>query len=135
MDAPIATNALPIGTRVERYVVQAVLGAGGFGITYLAEHELLKKSFAVKEHFPKQFAARDSANGNLIPTDVATYKWSGRIVARSAVGEGFPFPLFRFAGRGHSLTMALGSTIPPKIPQGGFSPLRLQSWPVRWGLP
>jgi formylglycine-generating enzyme required for sulfatase activity/serine/threonine protein kinase len=76
VDAVIAANALPIGTRVERYVVLSVLGAGGFGVTYLAEHELLKKTFAVKEHFPTQFAARDSANGNLTPTDLPTYKWA-----------------------------------------------------------
>jgi hypothetical protein len=27
------------------------------------------------------------------------------------------------------------SSIPPKIPYGGFSPVRLQSWPIRQGLP
>jgi hypothetical protein len=27
------------------------------------------------------------------------------------------------------------SIVPPKIPYGGFSPVRLQSWPVRWSLP
>jgi len=27
------------------------------------------------------------------------------------------------------------STIPPNIPQGGFSPLRLKGWRIRWDLP
>ena len=69
-------NTLPIGTRLERYVIEEVLGVGGFGITYLAEHELLKKRFAIKEHFPTQFAVRDSASGRLAPTDVATFQWA-----------------------------------------------------------
>jgi serine/threonine protein kinase len=56
--------------------VEEVLGVGGFGVTYLAEHELLKKRFAIKEHFPTQFAVRDSASGRLAPTDVATYQWA-----------------------------------------------------------
>jgi serine/threonine protein kinase len=42
-------STLPIGTRLERYVIEEVLGVGGFGVTYLAEHELLKKRFAIKE--------------------------------------------------------------------------------------
>ena len=25
--------------------------------------------------------------------------------------------------------------IPPIIPYGGFSPVRLEGWPIRWGLP
>ena len=40
-----------------------------------AEHELLKKRFTIKEHFPTQFAVRDSASGRLVPTDAATFQW------------------------------------------------------------
>ena len=76
MNAPIAVNALPIGTRLERYVIEEVLGVGGFGVTYLAEHELLKKRFAIKEHFPPQFAVRDAASGRLVPTDIGTFQWA-----------------------------------------------------------
>jgi serine/threonine protein kinase len=57
-------------------VIKEVLGVGGFGVTYLAEHEILEKRFAIKEHFPSQFAVRDSSSDRLTPTDVATYQWA-----------------------------------------------------------
>ena len=50
-------HALPMGTSVNGYSIAQVLGQGGFGITYLA-HDLLDQSFALKEFFPRQFAAR-----------------------------------------------------------------------------
>jgi hypothetical protein len=90
VDAPTATNALPIGTRLERYVIEEVLGVGGFGVTYLAEHELLKKRFAIKEHFPWQFAARDSASGPPAPTDVATFQWALDCFLREGTPAGAP---------------------------------------------
>jgi serine/threonine protein kinase len=39
------------------YQLLAVIGRGGFGITYRA-NDLLDQSFAVKEFFPRQFAMR-----------------------------------------------------------------------------
>ncbi len=50
--------ALPRGTKVNGYLIERILGSGGFGITYLA-HDLLRQPFAVKEYFPRQFASRD----------------------------------------------------------------------------
>ena len=58
VEASLALRALPVGTRVERYLIQSVIAGGGFGITYVAEHELLKRRYAIKEHFPEQFAVR-----------------------------------------------------------------------------
>jgi len=50
---------LPSGTRLHnRYVVEAVLGMGGFGITYLATDSLLNVKAAVKEYLPRQLATR-----------------------------------------------------------------------------
>ncbi len=57
---PEGFSALPTGTRLsDRYAIESVIGAGGFGITYLSRHEALGKPYAIKEHFPRQFAFRD----------------------------------------------------------------------------
>lgn len=42
-----------------KYKIERVLGQGGFGITYLAEHTLLKKQVAIKEFFMKELCNRD----------------------------------------------------------------------------
>ena len=36
----------------DRYVIERVLGNGGFGITYLGHDEKLDMQVAVKEYFP-----------------------------------------------------------------------------------
>lgn len=53
-------HQLPPGTILqERYMVGRVLGAGGFGITYLGLDLRLKMKVAVKEYFPMNQAARN----------------------------------------------------------------------------
>ncbi|MBN8911402.1 MAG: serine/threonine protein kinase [Rhizobiales bacterium] len=53
--------ALKGGTElVGDYRIERVLGAGGFGITYLAEEVALDRSVTIKEYFPSDFAARTS---------------------------------------------------------------------------
>lgn len=52
-------SPLPTGTRIGELVVQSVLGAGDFGITYIAEHEKRSKRYALKEYFPRAIAVRD----------------------------------------------------------------------------
>ena len=47
-------NALPADSRLEEYVIQSVLGVGGFGITYLASDTLLEKQMAIKEYFTQR---------------------------------------------------------------------------------
>lgn len=52
--------ALPGGTElVGDYRIERVLGAGGFGITYLADEIALARLVTIKEYFPSDFAARD----------------------------------------------------------------------------
>lgn len=65
--------ALPNGTRVGSYVVRSILGEGGFGITYLAEHAVLGRRVALKE---------------LLPVDLATRGSGGEVSARSTRQEG-----------------------------------------------
>ena len=51
--------ALPDGTElVGDYRIKRVLGAGGFGITYLADEKALNRLVTIKEYFPADFAAR-----------------------------------------------------------------------------
>ena len=53
---------LEVGYRLNgRYRVCRSLGQGGFGITYLAEDELLGQKIVIKEYFPACFARRAEA--------------------------------------------------------------------------
>ena len=52
-------QALPTGFRLGTYRVARVLGAGGFGVTYLCEHTGLGIQVAVKEYLPNEIAVRD----------------------------------------------------------------------------
>jgi serine/threonine protein kinase len=70
-------NALPAGTMLLEYRLEGVLGAGGFGITYLGEDTHLRKRVAIKEYLPTDLAIR-ALDGSVVP--VATehehdYKW------------------------------------------------------------
>ena len=51
--------ALPNGTElVDDYRIERLLGAGGFGITYLADEIALGRMVTIKEYFPSDIAAR-----------------------------------------------------------------------------
>ena len=52
-------HALPPGTRFGELEVLCVLGAGGFGIVYLARDHALQRDVAIKEYMPSQLALRD----------------------------------------------------------------------------
>ena len=52
------SHALPAGYRIEEYEIVRVLGAGGFGITYLATDTKLDGPVALKEYFPHEHAVR-----------------------------------------------------------------------------
>lgn len=51
-------DALPPQHRLHWYVIERVLGQGGFGITYLARDTNLDQPVAVKEYLPVDIAAR-----------------------------------------------------------------------------
>ena len=51
-------QALPLGTRLGDFRLDAVIGHGGFGITYRAFDTQLAKFVAIKEYFPVEFAVR-----------------------------------------------------------------------------
>ena len=53
-------DALPARYRLHWYVVERVLGQGGFGITYLAHDTNLDRRVAIKEYLPTEIARRRS---------------------------------------------------------------------------
>ena len=70
--------ALPDGTElVGDYRISRVLGAGGFGITYLADELALSRSVSIKEYFPADFATR-AATQEAAPRSqdcASDYRW------------------------------------------------------------
>lgn len=59
-------QTLPIGTRIDSFRVDEVLGIGGFGITYAAFDERLERKVALKEYFPADLARRDADGCQLV---------------------------------------------------------------------
>jgi formylglycine-generating enzyme required for sulfatase activity/serine/threonine protein kinase len=59
-------DALPKGTELHGYLLDGIIGRGGFGITYRAI-DAIDQVFAIKECFPKQFAVREGKQ--VLPTD------------------------------------------------------------------
>lgn len=77
------------GDRIEDYVIEKVLGAGSFGVTYLARDEHLNRGVAIKEYMPVQYARRDS---------------TGKISSRSVETAGtFEWGLDRFSEEARTL--------------------------------
>jgi hypothetical protein len=62
-------DALPKGTDLLGYRIEAGLGRGGFGITYQAI-DGIDQPFAIKEYFPRQFAVRSGTQ--VLPSEKDT---------------------------------------------------------------
>ena len=54
-------SALPLGVRLGEFEIRRVLGAGGFGIVYLAFDHALEREVAIKEYLPVSMAGRTAA--------------------------------------------------------------------------
>ena len=52
-------GALPAGVRLRGYEILAVLGHGGFGVTYRARDTTLGRDVAIKEYLPTSLAVRE----------------------------------------------------------------------------
>ena len=74
-------DGLPRGQRLGAYRFDRELGRGGFGITYLATDLNLDRQVAVKEYFPRDWAAREA-------------RWN--VVARRGHERDFAWGLDRF---------------------------------------
>jgi serine/threonine protein kinase len=88
--------ALPQGTElVGDYRIKRVLGAGGFGITYLADELALARRVTIKEYFPTDFAARkgEIAASPRSRDCAADYKWGlDRFIAEAQTLAKFDHP-------------------------------------------
>ena len=78
---PPNTQSLPAATRLEEFVIERVLGSGGFGITYLARDTRLDRHVVIKENLPVQFCFRDTHSLTVAPRhthgeDAENFKWS-----------------------------------------------------------
>ena len=67
-----------------KYVIGAVLGQGGFGITYIGWDLALERKVAVKEYYPMGQVSRNAANSN-------TLEWNTSEQARLAQGGGMDY--------------------------------------------
>jgi len=70
-------QTLAAGYQLDDYRITALLGRGGFGITYKGIDERLQRAVAIKEYLPQQFAFRDT-DGDVKPRtteDNETFEW------------------------------------------------------------
>ena len=68
---------LPEGARIAEFRIVREIGAGGFGITYLAMDEALAREVALKEYLPREWGTR-RADGTIGPKSSASadgYAW------------------------------------------------------------
>ena len=87
--ASLPSQSLPIGTELEGFVIERVLGSGGFGITYLARDKRLGRQVVVKENLPAQFCWREPSSLTVRPhrtegTDAGDFQYSMESFEREA---------------------------------------------------
>jgi hypothetical protein len=71
-------NALAKGYEIEGYRIEKVLGAGGFGVTYLATELSINRRVAIKEYLPNGIAIRGRDDVSVHPLtsgDKDDYQW------------------------------------------------------------
>jgi serine/threonine protein kinase len=73
-----ARHGLARGFEIHGYCVERVLGAGGFGVTYLATEVAINRPVAIKEYLPNGIAARSRDDVSVQPlseADNENFQW------------------------------------------------------------
>lgn len=85
--------ALPVGYRLQEYTIEALLGTGGFGLTYLARDNNLQCQVAIKEYLPNDLAVRSAGQTVCARTESDTHGY--RIGLESFLAESRVLASFR----------------------------------------
>lgn len=86
--------ALPLGYSLNEYTIEALLGTGGFAITYLARDNNLQCQVAIKEYLPNDLAVRTHGEAvRSLAVDAREYRAGlERFLAESRVLASFRHP-------------------------------------------
>jgi hypothetical protein len=78
MNETYSQHALPLDTMVQEYRIVGVLGAGSFGIVYIAENKYFNETVALKEFLPTDLACRPEGTrvSPLSSETEETYRWA-----------------------------------------------------------
>ena len=65
--AEVIQSELKAGTILNggKYIIEKKIGAGGFGITYIAHHSTLDKKYAIKEFFLSGYNVRNNTTNHV----------------------------------------------------------------------
>jgi serine/threonine protein kinase len=78
-------NTLPLGHRLQEYVIEGLIGEGGFGIVYLARDTQLGRVVALKEYMPSSLATR--GNDHQVSVRSMRHRETFELGLRSFVNE------------------------------------------------
>jgi len=79
-------NALASGTQIDEFIIDKVLGGGGFSIVYNAHHKVTNKAVVIKEYMPQKLAKRLDNNhvSSLSPKELDSFNKGQKLFYQEA---------------------------------------------------